>query len=118
MFLSNPPVTPETSQLYQSDIDDVGFVMNLSRLWAWRPEVYQSFAALRMLLMKSWSLSQREMGVLVCATASGLGDSYCSLAWGKKLAAVSDPATATAVLQGMASEKMTSRETALADWAR
>ena len=118
MFLQDPPETPEVARLYKSDLDDSGYVMNLSRLWAWRPEVGEAFSALRSLLMKDSALSRREFGVLVCATASSLGDSYCSLAWGKQLAAASDAAAAAAVLLDLPSKALTARELALASWAR
>jgi uncharacterized peroxidase-related enzyme len=118
MFLQAPIDSPATDRLYKSDVDDLGFVMNLSRLWAWRPEVVEAFAALRTLLTSRSTLSQRELGVLVCATAASLGDSYCALAWGKRLADTSDPPTAAAVLRAAQSPAMTARDRALSDWAR
>ena len=90
MFLHAPADTEATARLYQADLDDRGFVMNLSRLWAWRPEVFEAFVALRMQLMKSSSLSAREFAVLVCAAAGELGDAYGALAWGQKRAAAAE----------------------------
>jgi uncharacterized peroxidase-related enzyme len=118
MFLSEPPEGPAASRLYQSDLDSDGFVMNLSRLWAWRPEVCEGFTALRALLTKDSSLSRRELSVLVCASVASLGDSYCSLAWGSALAGASDAATAAAVLQASSAPALSEREIALANWAR
>jgi uncharacterized peroxidase-related enzyme len=93
-------------------------VMNLSRLWAWRPDVHSAFSALRAQLTGASSLSPRELGVLVCATAASLGDSYCALAWGARLAGSSDASTAAAVLRASQSDAMTAREQALSVWAR
>jgi len=59
----------------------------------------------------------RERAILVCATAAKLGDSYCSLAWGAKLAAESDPATAAALLLRQMPAALNARERALARWA-
>ena len=118
MFLLPPADSPATANLFQSDLDERGYVMNLSRVWAWRPEVQSGFAALRTLLTGESALSKRELGVLVCATASSLGDSYCSLAWGKLLADAADPAAAAAVLQGVAGPGLTVRDQALSVWAR
>jgi len=118
MFLHTPHTSPATERVYQSDLDDNGFVMNLSRLWARRPEVYDAFGELRTLLTSRSSLSQRELGVLVCATAASLGDSYCALAWGKRLADAADPASAAAVLQAADGGDLTARDRALAAWAR
>jgi alkylhydroperoxidase family enzyme len=55
--------------------------------------------------------------VLVAATASKLGDSYCSLAWGEKLAHATDEATATAVIRG-GDSGLSRRDAALSAWAR
>ena len=46
------------------------------------------------------SLTLRQRAVLVTAAASTLGDSYCSLAWGKKLAEETGPDVAAAVIRG------------------
>jgi len=118
MFLQTPPDSEGASRLYQQDVESRGHVMNLSRAWAWRPEVAESFLALRTLLTSDSSLGARERAVLVCSAASSLGDAYCSLAWGKMLAAASDGPTAAAVLRSPDEADLTARERALADWAR
>ena len=118
MFLQNAPDTEATARLYQADVDKRGHVMNYNRAWAWRPEVAEAFLALRGMLTSISSLSPREQAVLVCAMASTLGDSYCSLAWGKMLAAAVDSPTAAAVLSASSSAALTPREEALAAWAR
>jgi alkylhydroperoxidase family enzyme len=55
--------------------------------------------------------------VLVTAAAAAVGDSYCSMAWGKKLAEAASPEVAAAVIKG-GSEGLSDDEKALADWAR
>jgi len=118
MFLQVPADNEATSRLYKSDLEQQGFVMNLSRLWAWRPEVCEAFSTLRALLTTRSSLSNRELAVIVCATAASLGDSYCALAWGKKLATAADASAAAAVLQATESTGLTARDQALSAWAR
>jgi uncharacterized peroxidase-related enzyme len=118
MFISPPPSSPETERLYQSSADSQGFVMNLTRAWAWRPEVFERFAALRNELTSRSSLTKREQAVLVCATAAQLGDSYCSLAWGRTLSAEADPRSAAAVIGDTDGGSLTPRERVLAAWAR
>ena len=90
MLLQTPPESEGATRLFQEDIASRGHVMNLSRAWAWRPDVADSFLALRTLLTSNSSLTARERSVLVCSAASSRGDSYCSLAWGKMLAAAAD----------------------------
>src|SRR5689334_14670345 len=118
MFLNNAAENDATAHIYKSDLDDMGFIMNLSRLWAWRADVCESFSSLRSNLMSGSSLSTRELSVLVCTTAASLGDSYCALAWGNKLASLAGPSTAAAVLQKLPADSMTPRELALQAWAQ
>ena len=47
MFLAEPESSDATERIYKSSADSLGFVMNLTRAWAWRPDVYEAFAALR-----------------------------------------------------------------------
>jgi uncharacterized peroxidase-related enzyme len=118
MFLHAAPDSPDADRLYQSDRESDGYISNLSRLWAWRPDVCEAFNGLRSVLTQTSSLTRRELGVLVCATASSLGDSYCALAWGKNLAEAADAQSAAAVLSGAAPGAMSPRELALLAWAR
>lgn len=117
MFLPPPPLTDAVQRLYESSRATQGFVMNLTSAWAWRPEVFEAFAGLRSQLTAASALSKRDQAVLVCATASQLRDSYCSLAWGKTLAAEAGGDVAAAVLAGDAAA-LSARDRALAAWAR
>jgi uncharacterized peroxidase-related enzyme len=118
MFLQPTSESEGASRLYESDMKQHGFIMNLSRLWAWRPDIFEAFAALRAQLTSQSSLSSRELAVTLCAAVSSLGDSYCALAWGNKLASLAGPSIAGAVLSASSSDAMTARERALTTWAR
>src|SRR5258708_26212155 len=99
MFLRTPQANEANSALYSRDVAEDGYVANLTRLWAWRPDVFDGFLNLRSLLTEQAELSLRERAILVCATAANLGDSYCALAWGAKLASEAAPITAAQVVQ-------------------
>lgn len=118
MHIPRPPESEATTKVYQASLDSHGYVMNLTRAWAWRPDVFHAFAALRSQLTDNSTLSKRELAVLVCATAAELGDSYCALAWGKTLSDCSDSASAAAVLRATAADDLTPRDCALSSWAR
>ncbi len=118
MFIAAPEDCADTAEVYQSSADSQGFVMNLTRAWAWRPEVFDGFAALRTQLTSRSTLSKREQAVLVCAAAAELGDSYCCLAWGRTLAQEAGGPAAAAVIANAASAELTPRDRALASWAR
>jgi uncharacterized peroxidase-related enzyme len=118
MFLGEPPETDASRRLYDEDVASDGYVGNLTRLWCWRPEILEGFVALRAQLTNDSQLTKREIAVLVAATAAARNDAYCALAWGSRLAGLTDDETAAHVLQGETPDTLDARERALADWAR
>lgn len=118
MFIQPPPESADTARLYDASAQSEGFVMNLTKAWAWRPDVFTGFAALRNQLTGAAPFSKRELAVMVCAAASQLGDAYCALAWGRTLVAEAGAGAARAVLAAQGDAALTRREAALAAWAR
>jgi uncharacterized peroxidase-related enzyme len=116
-FLEEPPASAEVQALHDADLADDGFVWNMSRLWAHQPATLSRLFELMSEAFRASGLSFRQRGILVTAAASTLGDSYCSLAWGGKLAGASDAALAAGVLTG-GDAGLTDQEQALAAWAR
>ena len=116
-FLQVPPTSPEVQRLYDDDAERLGFVMNLSQLWAYRPAAHGALFDLVGQTVQAGSLTMRQRGILISAGASALGDSYCSLAWGRRLADAADPEIAGRVLSGD-DAGLDAPEQALAQWAR
>lgn len=116
-FLAPTPMTPAAHRLRQDDLDEVGYVMNVSRLWGRRPDDLDSLFGLLGSASRGAGLTQRQRGILVAACASAMGDAYCSLAWGGKLATAADDDVAAAVLNGT-DAGLDDSERALAQWAR
>ena len=116
-FLAEPEPTEPARRLYAEDLDGDGYVMNLTRLWAHAPAAHDGFVALLDAATSAGDLTFRQKGVLVSAVASTLGDSYCSLAWGTRLAGEVGDETAAAVLTGD-DTGLDPAEQALARWAR
>ncbi len=116
-FLEEPPVSPQVQALYDDDLADGGYVWNVSRLWAHQPDTVTGLFDLMSQAFKASGLSFRQRGILVTAAASALGDSYCSLAWGVKLATASEATVAAGVLNG-SDAALTDQEKAMAVWAR
>jgi uncharacterized peroxidase-related enzyme len=117
-YLPDPPPDDAVEEAYESDRSSDGYIWNVTRVWAWRPDLAELFSGIRSHLMETSALGDRDFAVLVASTAGALGDSYCSLAWGRKLAALTDGETAAAVVAGREAEALSAREAALADWAR
>jgi uncharacterized peroxidase-related enzyme len=116
-FLAAPEVSTEAQRLFDDDVADAGYVMNLSKVWAYQPATATHLFELMGETHAVEHLSMRERAVLVAACASTLGDAYCALAWGSRLARTSDAETAAGVLRGDDS-RLTPGEQAMARWAR
>jgi alkylhydroperoxidase family enzyme len=95
----------------------MGFVMNLTRLWAQLPEAMDGYAYLVGLAAREAGLTIRQRSVLISACAASIRDSYCSLVWGAKLAGFAGAPTAASVLSGDDSD-LDAEEKVLARWAR
>lgn len=113
-FLTEPT---DAAALYSADQAELGYIMNASRVWGHNPALMDALFAQLGTIATLYGLTMRQRGILVTACASSLGDSYCSLAWGTKLAVTSSPELAAGVLRGT-DEDLTSSEQALASWAR
>lgn len=103
--------------LFASDLAELGYVMNATRLWARDAEANEWLFALLAHVSDRGRLSYRDRAVLVTATASTHGDPYCSLAWGTRLASLVGADEAAAVVAGT-SAMQDPRDQALATWAR
>jgi uncharacterized peroxidase-related enzyme len=117
-FLADPDPTPQVQALYDADVQDRGYVMNLSRAWAYDSDAHDRLFALVADVARNGGLSMRDRSILVTACASTLGDSYCSLAWGAKLASETDDADLAAGVLTGADAGLSDREQAMASWAR
>lgn len=116
-FLREPEVTAKARDLFEADIAEVGYVMNVSRLWAHQPTLFDRLVDMLREIASTHKLSPRLRGILVAASASAMGDSYCALSWGTKLAKAADAEVAASVLRGD-DEALTAGERAAARWAR
>ena len=79
MFLDQPESGDGAERMFDDDEKYMGWVMNVSKLWAWQPESQRVLFDL--LGSVSDGFSMRERALLVAACASTFGDSYCSMAW-------------------------------------
>jgi len=116
-FLAVPAMSEEAQSLFDEDMADVGYVMNVSRLWAYQPLTVKALFDLMRQCLRPSPLSLRQRGILVTACASALGDSYCSISWGAKLAKEAGGTAASGVLNGD-DEGLSPAERAMATWAR
>ena len=116
-FLRPARMSEAAQGIFDEDIEEMGFVMNASRLWAHRPEAMIALFELMRLVTSARPFTDRERGILITACASTFGDSYCSLAWGTKLAGLAGPQLAAGILRGE-DDGLSAAERAMAAWAR
>ena len=116
-FLDDAPHSLGAQRLFDNDVRGLGYVMNATKLWAHDPASLDGLSALLEHVTAAGSLTFRRRAVLVAACAAALGDSYCSLAWGSKLAGQTGAEVAERVLRGD-DAALDSTERALARWAR
>jgi uncharacterized peroxidase-related enzyme len=116
-FLAVPEATPEAQKMFDEDTAELGYVMNVSRLWAYQPETQAGLFGVVAQANRETPLSLRQRAILVTACASAFGDSYCALVWGNRLANASDEQTAAGVVDG-ADTGLSIDERAIAAWAR
>jgi hypothetical protein len=99
-FLADPEVDDQVQRMYDSDRDLQGYVANLTRVWAYSPEALALLSYILKRATDAAGIDQGQRALLVTAAASTLGDSYCSLAWGRNLAASSGDDLAARVVAG------------------
>ncbi|MCI0690154.1 MAG: hypothetical protein L0Y54_23385 [Sporichthyaceae bacterium] len=116
-FLATPQTSAAAQTLFDDDLAEVGYVMNVTKLWAYRPESLNGLYDLLGGIISAHGMDHRQRGILVGACAATLGDSYCALSWGSKLAKATDEETAAGVIKG-SDEHLTEAERAMAAWAR
>ncbi len=114
-FLATPADSPQAQAHRNEDQEELGYVMNGAELWAYQPE---TVAALFGLMGRS--LAGRPDSRRRCSwppPRRHAGNSYCSLAWGRKLLGFASPEVAAGVISGD-DAPLTDDERALAAWAR
>jgi len=116
-FLAPPERTAEVEALFAHDLENVGYVMNLSHAWGHLPDGHAALFALLGRAAEAGGLGFRQRGVLVSAAASTLEDPHCALAWGTRLATEVGEDAAAAVLRGEDLD-LPDGDQALARWAR
>lgn len=116
-FLNEPASSEGQQRMYDADLAQDGYVWDNTKLWAHQPGLDEAITALIVSAADAAGLSIREKGLLVIGQSSTIGDSYCSVAWGRWLTESEDAQTAAAALRADEAP-FSQRERALATWAR
>ncbi len=118
-FLAAPEPDRAADELYAEDLAELGFVMNLSRIWAYDPGALDGIFTVARRVARDADLSIRERLLIVLATSAARTSSYCIYAWGSKFDTELDPRSAAAIVRGdQAPVGLPPAEVALVRWAR
>lgn len=99
------------------DVEMLGFVSNVTKLWMHDPASWEVMLDAVRASARGAGLSIAERGVATVTAATAMGDSYCPLAWGNKLGNETTPDLAASVLLGT-HELLDDRSRVIADWSR
>lgn len=116
-LLGAAPSDEQVQQMIDGDLTGQGYVANQTRLWAYAPGALAALSHAMSVAVDMAGLEMAERSLLVTATASAMGDSYCTLAWGSKLARYVGADSAAATARGDDST-LDDGPRAIAAWAR
>ena len=117
VLLGEAAPSAAAAALSADDVAELGFVSNVTRLWSHDPEASEQLFELIGACAQGAGLSFAERGVATIISATLIGDGYCPLAWGDKLAGATTAEIAGSVLGGSAA-LLDDRGRAVAAWAR
>lgn len=116
-FLAPPTVSDAVRVELADDVAARGFAMNLTRAWAHVPGLRLRLMDVGNEAADAAGLGERDRAVVIAAIAASIGDRYCGLVWGEKLAVLAGEDVARSVLAG-ADDGLAVRDLVLARWAR
>ena len=116
-FLDDPELDEHVERMYADDLSGQGYVAHLTRVWAHSPEALAALSYVLHQATVTAGLDMRTRALLVSACAATIGDSYCSLAFGSKLAREAGDEVAAAVLRDR-DATLSAEERTLVRWAR
>jgi len=116
-FLAAAPLTDHVATMYRSDLETQGYVANLTRVWAHSPDALGAVSFAMGQALEIGGLDRTDRALLTTVTAASMGDSYCSMAFGSRLARVLGDDVAAAVVSGEDAD-LDERHRALAAWTR
>lgn len=116
-FLDDPELDEHVERMYEADRSGQGYVAHLTRVWANSPEALAALSYVLKHAATTAGLDSRTRALLVTACAASIGDSYCSLAFGSRLAREAGDGAAAAVIAGV-DTALSPEELALVRWAR
>ncbi|MGO4587359.1 carboxymuconolactone decarboxylase family protein [Paenarthrobacter sp. 2TAF44] len=112
---SESEATGLTAEIYQADLQLMGYVPSHTKAMSINPEAYKAWQALVKAIVSSLGLRRYELVTL--AAAQAIGSSHCRLAHGKKTLAIIDEEELLAVARDYRDAGLPPEEVAMMDYA-
>ncbi|MGO4250072.1 carboxymuconolactone decarboxylase family protein [Paenarthrobacter sp. RAF54_2] len=112
---SESEATGLTAEIYQADLQSMGYVPSHTKAMSINPEAYKAWQALVKAIVSSLGLRRYELVTL--AAAQAIGSSHCRLAHGKKTLAIIDEEQLLAVARDYRDAGLPPEEVAMMDYA-
>lgn len=112
---SESEATGLTAEIYQADLQSMGYVPSHTKAMSVNPEAYKAWQSLVKAIVSSLGLRRFELVTL--AAAQAIGSSHCRLAHGKKTLAIIDEEQLLAVARDYRDAGLPPEEVAMMDYA-
>jgi len=99
-FIADAPTSELVEHMYATDLKVQGYVANQTRIWAHSPESMAALTYALSMAVDAAGLDVRRRALLVTTTAAAMGDAYCALAFGTKLASAAGEEAAVRAVTG------------------
>ncbi len=116
-FVGEAATDEHVERMYATDLRAQGYVANQTKVWAHSPESIAALSYALSMATDEAGLDVRQRALLVTTTAAAMGDAYCSLAFGYKLANAAGEDVAARALTGD-DRGLGTVDRALVRWAR
>jgi uncharacterized peroxidase-related enzyme len=116
-FIGEAATDEHVERMYATDLRVQGYVANQTRVWAHSPESIAALTYALSMATEGAGLDVRQRALIVTTTAAAMGDAYCSLAFGYKLANTAGEEAAAQAVAGD-DHALDAVDRALVRWAR
>ena len=99
-YIADARTNEHVEHMYATDLKVQGYVANQTRLWAHSPESMAALTYALSMAVEAAGLDVRQRALLVTTAATTMGDAYCALAFGYKLANVAGQEAAVRAVTG------------------
>jgi uncharacterized peroxidase-related enzyme len=116
--VSEDEATGQLREVYQRDLDELGFVMEATKAWSARPALAAAYRAFEAVTSAAPGITPRERRLIHLVVAQRIRSTYCVLVYATSLERdLGGPDGIRAVLRDYRAAGLSERETTILDYA-